>query len=133
MILLCARVYFLFGSLHDLCEREIWLLSSIPTINVMITQSSTKYFWLWEHFKKKKKKTDRVYLLADKDCDAGKCEWWPLPPGRPRVCCVTDESDASCFDTSWPFEVDDDVDEGVNDDVKYCEAQSFCKNCNFLV
>lgn len=67
-----------------------------------------------------------MYSLADNDCDAGK--WCPLPPGRPRVDCVTDESEARGFDNSCPLDVvDDDVEDGVNDDVIYDEFQSFCK------
>ena len=104
-------------------ERFDFSFSSLPIDNPI----EYEVFLTLRTFQEEEEKSDRMYLLADKDCDAGKCEWWPLPPGRPRVCCVTDDSDASCFDTSWPFEVDDDADEGVNDDVKYCEAQSFCK------
>lgn len=62
-----------------------------------------------------------MYSLADNDCDAGK--WWPaLPPPllleRPRFGWLTDASEASVLDVSWPFDVDDEIEEGVSDAVK---------------
>lgn len=62
-----------------------------------------------------------MYSLADNDCDAGK--WWPAVPPllleeRPRACWDTDASEASVFDVSWPFDVDDEMEEGVSDAVK---------------